>query len=392
MPTNLLTPFQRRRIRRCTPLRRLRSFLTGFVVATLCCTRGSKSTFPTGPDDEPLLAWLAPTLDDEPVPLVVPTYEGTGQSVHPDVVAFVEQWNGARLWMTITPYPNDDVKFENPSVLVSDDGYELAVPQGVTNPVISSPGLPAYNSDPDLTYDRERGELVMSYRVVKDGFNTIKVVTSRDGRTWSSPRIAFSERSHSAVSQSIVPATRTATAMAWYVDAGPTGCKAQSTRVLMRRATTPNTSLGITEWSGSTVTDLAQPGYNIWHLKVRYIPSKREYWALLVAYPADGNGCGADDLFLAHSKDGIHWMGFPRPLLYHGDRAWTRSALYRGSFLYDPETDRLSMWFSARSEAGIWRIGFARFVYHDLMTQLSLAPAFSRGLDVPRREVWFDAP
>ena len=370
-------------------------FVLTLVTATLSLASLScrhESTTLTGPDDDPLLAWSSPSLDDEPVPLVVPTYEGTGQSVHPDIVAFQEEWNGARYWMTMTPYPGGDVRFENPSLLVSGDGFALAVPTGVTNPLIPSPGYPAYNSDPDLTYDHRHGELVMSYRVVRDGSNIIKVVTSRDGRTWTTPHIAFSERSHSAVSQTMVPPTSVAPAMVWYVDAGTAGCKARSTRVLMRRAITTTGSLEAAEWSASTVTDMAQPGYNIWHLKVRYVPSRREYWALVVAYPADGNGCGGDDLFLARSKDGVHWSGFRQPVLNHADRAWTRSALYRGSFLYDPAADQLSMWFSARGEAGMWRMGYARFRYRDLTSQLSQGPLFSGSPDQATREVWSDAP
>ena len=104
-------------------------------------------------------------------------------------------------------------------------------------------------------------------------------------------------------------------------------------------------------------------------------------------------GCGGDDLFLAHSKNGVHWEGFAQPLLRHEDRDWTRKALYRGSFLYDSDHDELAVWFSARSEAGIWRMGYGQFRYQSLLAQLSRAPAnFARIADLPDREVWTEAP
>src|SRR5262245_48855354 len=111
----------------------------GFVAAftTAGCTHDAPKSDLTSPDDESMLEWMAPTLEADPVRLVVPTYDGSGQSVHPDVVAFPEAWNGSKIWMTMTPYPNAEVKFENPSVLVTDDGVSLENPTGVTNPIVA---------------------------------------------------------------------------------------------------------------------------------------------------------------------------------------------------------------------------------------------------------------
>ncbi len=180
----------------------------------------------------------------------------------------------------------------------------------MTNPIIPGLETTGYNSDPDLIYDSAQDELVMSYRVVYGGYNNIYITTSKNGAAWSSPRLAFRELNHSAISQSIVPATNSIPAIAWYVDAGAAGCSATSARIKTRSAVAAPLSLGATSWSPAIATDLGIPGYVPWHLKVSYIPSKREYWALVVAYPNDGNGCGADDLFLSHSRNGVHWETF----------------------------------------------------------------------------------
>src|SRR6185312_7486829 len=161
-----------------------------------------------GPDD-PLESWTTlPLPNGQPVLLSVPTYENTGQAVHPDVLLFPQGWNGAHYWMAMTPYPGGSSYFENPSILVSEDGLALSVPAGVSNPIVPQPGVTSYNSDPDLVYDATQQELVMSYRLVQRGWNRIEIKTTRDGVHWSEPREAFAEPNHSAVSQSIVTPVR----------------------------------------------------------------------------------------------------------------------------------------------------------------------------------------
>jgi hypothetical protein len=343
-------------------------------------------------DPEPLTDGALPGAVGEPATMIVPTYDATGQAVHPDMVVFPEPWHGARYWMAMTPYPAGNAMFENPSILSSTDGLALVVPQGVSNPIVKALSAPDYNSDPDLVYDFVHHQLVMSYRVVKDGHNTIEIITSRDGARWSEPHVAFSEANHSAVSQSIVLPTH-APATAWYVDAGARGCSALTTRVMLRHSSGTAASIQQSDWTAPVETDMAVPGYNVWHLKVRFVPSKHEYWALIVAFPQDGRGCGADDLFLGSSKDGMHWTVLPRPLMHHEERKWTRGALYRGTFAYDASVDQIAIWFSARGDDDRWRLGFVRLDYGSLVATLS-QPAASRSSMMPSatRPVWTSAP
>jgi hypothetical protein len=355
-----------------------------------------KSVDPFGTGTDPLGDWTLPVLLDSAAILTVPTYDGSGQSVHPDVVLFPDGWRGSKYWMTMTPYPFGASYMENPSVLQSNDGIGLAIPQGVINPIIAPVSGMGYNSDPDLIYDAAQDELVMSYRQVAAGYNSIYITTSKDGSSWTSPHMAFREVNHSAVSQSIVPAYKSIPAIAWYVDAGAAGCSATSAKIMTRSASAAPVSLAAAQWSAPMATDLRIPGYVPWHLKVSYIPSKREYWALVVAFPADGLGCGADDLFLAHSRNGVHWETFRSPLMKHQDHWWSKGALYRGTFLYDETSDQLAVWFSARAEDDVWRMLFMRMNYSSLSVKLSQAPpSLSTSPDsnaAKRREVWTTAP
>ena len=49
--------------------------------------------------------------------LTIPTYDGSGQAVHPDVYYNASGWKGYKYWMTMTPYPNSNSGFENPSIV-----------------------------------------------------------------------------------------------------------------------------------------------------------------------------------------------------------------------------------------------------------------------------------
>ncbi len=305
----------------------------------------------------------------QPTIMTVPTYDGSGQAVHPDIVAFDSDWHGARYWMTMTPYPKSNQTLENPSILKSDDGISLTVPTGLRNPVIAAPPHSKdYNSDPELVYEPQTDRLVMFYRLVDRNANTLHLSTSADGVKWTAMKAPFWERSHQVISPTVAP-RRDGAARMWYVNAGKAGCEAKSTRVMMRTGADQSGKIVDTKWLGPIATDLSIPGYEIWHIKARWIPEKAEYLMLISAYP-DKVGCHTDDLFLAHSADGVHWTVYPEPLIRHEDRDWTAAAVYRSSFLYDAQSDQLSLWISARGSDGAWRMGYARVRYESLVAAL----------------------
>jgi hypothetical protein len=58
------------------------------------------------------------------IKLNIPTYDGSGQAVHPDIYYNANGWNGYYYWMAMTPYPNGDAAYENPSIIVSNDNLK----------------------------------------------------------------------------------------------------------------------------------------------------------------------------------------------------------------------------------------------------------------------------
>lgn len=71
--------------------------------------------------------------------LDIPTYEHSGQIVHPHVLFFAEPFLGYHYLMVMTPYPYSNRMYENPSILGSQDGILWEVPVGVVNPVSGVP-------------------------------------------------------------------------------------------------------------------------------------------------------------------------------------------------------------------------------------------------------------
>lgn len=104
--------------------------------------------------------------------LSTPTYDRSDQSVHPSVIDLkteygVNSWGGFRYWMALTPYPNFNSAFENPSILASNDGIRWIAPPGIINPLAPKPTghvLDSYNSDPELVFDPDQNILILYWR------------------------------------------------------------------------------------------------------------------------------------------------------------------------------------------------------------------------------------
>ena len=303
--------------------------------------------------------------------LVVPTYDGSGQAVHPDVLWFPSGWHGFEYWMAFTPYPGGRVEFENPSIVASHDGIDWQVPAGLSNPVVRRPPKGAYNSDPDLSYDSATDQLVMLAREVRAGFNHVSLLTSKDGVTWTGPRKVFLRRNHGMISPTMVLSS-TSDPRLWFVDGGDKKCPKQVTRVMRqegmgrRPLEKPVLERG---WGPVRPSGLSQPGYHIWHIDVAWVAARREYWAVYPAYPV--RVCGARDLFFARSADGVQWTTYRVPLLRHEDQRWTSAMLYRATTLYDADRDVMRLYLSASAPGPDWRLGVVEFKFSDLLVRLA---------------------
>lgn len=281
-------------------------------------------------------------------PLTTPTYDGSGQTVHPDVVDLGAggAWHGYRYWMAVTPYPAGNDAYENPSILASNDGTTWAVPAGVANPIVAAPAdyvqFSKHNADPDLTLD---GADVMHLVYVHVDGATSRVKHTSSGDGWAT---------HSAVVELFSSSTVTILAPAvvfdgsgwsmWVVDA----------------ATSPNRYLRYTApaitgpWTGPTVCPVSgvPAGRELWHVDVILDPSDGTLHALATLTDLNGNGVNTRN-HLARSADGLDWTvgdvvlpiatgGFDNSLSYRG-------TIVLGGGVYE-------CWYSGQSGTA-WRVG-----------------------------------
>jgi hypothetical protein len=244
--------------------------------------------------------------------------------------------------MAMTPYPYDTNTYENPSIVVSEDGLTWSTPEGLINPIVPEPPCD-HNNDADMVYNPLTDELDLYYvELMRPDHcggarneNNIRLVTSPDGLTWSAPR----------------------TVMSWPGDSSPlylspsVVCADGQFKMWIANNTSgvgyATSADGVTWSSVQTIEVTPAP----WHLDVTYVDG--QYVMLIVDSPVSGAR-----LVEATSRDGLNWSAVPVPLLTPGS-GWDSDRVYRSALVCVDATNTFQLWYSARSTAGQWHIGYA---------------------------------
>jgi len=254
----------------------------------------------------------------------------------------------------LSPYPYGDDRFENPSVLISEDGQNWSVPSGLTNPLwLPSQG---HLSDATLFYDDASDQLFVYFlnEIPEPAEHCFLLrITSSDGIHWSPPEVQFSS-DHYSLSPTV--AKIGSTYLLWTIDS-VSGCTGQNSRMMQR-----SSSDGAT-WSPPQPVSISQPGFVAWHLNVISVPSEGQFMSLIAAYPI-GSDCGHTKLFFANSNDGLDWKTYSGPILDVGS-GWQSRAIYRSALVYDPDKALFRTWYSAVDAVSLeWRIGYTEGLFN----------------------------
>ena len=290
------------------------------------------------------------------------TYDGSGQAVHPDAVTTPDGWGSESntTQLVVTPYPEGNATYENPSIFISTSNDSWSVPDGIQNPIVH-PVAGGYLSDPDELYNPSTNELWLYYRQVTTT-NDILLIRSSDGVRWSAPVTVLSVPNHQAVSPTVVRVSDTDWWL-WTVNSGGDGCTAASTTVERRHSTD-----GI-HWSDPELTQLGGANDFPWHLDVSWIQSQNSFWAL---YNAKVPGsCTTQVLRFATSTDGQHWTTAPTPLIRNGVIPEFADIVYRASLMYNPSADAVTLWYSGA------RYINSAYEWHVATQQMSRATLFA---------------
>ena len=247
--------------------------------------------------------------------LTIPTYEGSGQCLHPDVYYNADGWNGYKYWMAFTPFAvTNPTGTENPSIVVSNDGNTWVVPEGLTNPVVAAPGS-GYNSDPDLLVD-ESGTMWLIYRTSVDvptDTDTISVKSSTDGVTWSAATPILVGAYGTVKSPAIIWDGNQY--VMFYSGEAPTYKFYRRTCATLTGTWSDATEISLSRDSGDFLInhqDVIKDGDTLWMIAAE--------WRTV--------------LFLAKSTDnGLTWTVGINPIMYPGKYAWESKIHYRSSIL-----------------------------------------------------------
>lgn len=283
-------------------------------------------------------------------PLVTPTYDGSGQTVHPSVIDFLAEynmasWRGYRYWMAHTPYPGGNDAYENPSLLASHDGQTWVTPAGISNPLTAGrPGFDGgggayeepggWNADSDLCYDPVENVLRlywMSCQLDAEGLSYFACTESGNSSTFAIVPIGGGGMSPTIVRED---------ATHWHKWDVPGGVRYQSS------------SDGV-NWVGSANCTFPQ-SVSVWHVEVKRNPHNGRLEMLL----NDGFDLfHFESSFSSPTSWGLVFAGQPTKAVERA-AGWNSNRIYRSSLSFSV-TDSLlrRVWYSALGTLG-WRVGY----------------------------------
>lgn len=284
-------------------------------------------------------------LPDEML-LFVPTYDGSNQATHPDVLFFPEGRKGLYFYLVMTPYPWSDNRYENPSLLVSHNGINFYEPVAGLNPLAPQPPYD-HNNDPDLIFNplTESFNIFYLETMRPDSQNTI-LLSSPDGIHWDKKTAVHYDLTKGdpfILSPAVIFVG--SHFYMFYVKARSTS-KTEINYI---------TSLNGEQWtkdSVQTINTNFPSQFAPWHIDVF---QDEDYFYMLCCGPyADLN------LYLGRSPDLRNWLFLEEPILRRSKNFYDSERIYRSCGII--QDDVLIVYFSIRTNLGQWRIGFKKFL------------------------------
>lgn len=272
-----------------------------------------------------------PEVNNASTYLALDSYDGSDQVIHPDIYVSPTTWNGYKYWMLFEPYPDSSDVYEDPSILVSNDNSTWIVPPGGTNPIVAQGYPTGFNSDGDMTLVGNTMYVFYRYNVYGDEPRptTLKVASSTDGVTWTTPIDAFTlQYSKLFASPSVI-----------YED----GVYSMFSVDTLTDEINLATSTDAINWTATT-TVAYYP--NAWHIDVNVFNGLYQMVIttqtnLIYFYSTNKTTWQYGGIILGKSSPSTKWDG---------------GTIYRPTFWV--EGDDFRLWYSAMSGAGKWHIGY----------------------------------
>jgi len=245
--------------------------------------------------------------------------------------------------MAMTPYPNGNDLFENPSIKVSQDGYTWRLVEGSVDPIVSETGnSQTHHSDPQILL--KKGEFYLFFRRTDKVKNcsTILYRKSVNLVNWTDEVVVFV--SAWCLSPSFLNVDDQW--LCWYIE--------------LEGVNSDNMDSAIFFKTGQSLDSLSEPvkcgcnidNYRPWHIEVKKFDNN--YEALINAFPVHRR-TNRQTLFHFKSASETSWKEgvlLLKPSLF----GWDNGMIYKSSFLKIDNGD-YRVWYSACSYGIKWFIG-----------------------------------
>jgi len=285
---------------------------------------------------------------DRPISLYIPTYEGTAQAVHPDIVP--PGSSNLLYALAFTPYPFSYDQYENPSILISQNGLRFQEEQKGLNPLSPPPPID-HNDDPDLFY--ENGSWYLIYlETVRPSHQRLVLLQSTDRIRWESSTLATYHLEGGdplIVSPSLI--RHGDTIYLFYVNRSVSPYRIEYLE-----------SRDIHQWNirHIQIPHLEGIVFTPWHLDI--FKGEQFFYMLLTSVTPLPRRGRVYDLHIACSTDLKKWTCSRRPVFPSKPFYWR--SVYRGTGFC--RNGDLFIYYSYETRLGTWRIGMIRKRIQDL--------------------------
>lgn len=299
--------------------------------------------------------------------LLVQTYEGSNQVVHPDII-----WDNMnqKFWLAITPYPDFQDAFENPCLYHSENGMTF-LDSGISNPLVEAPNT-GFNCDPDIFYDMF-GKKHIIYVETKNPLYQILHILHLDKNNSVARDTLWFHAMEDPISSSDFILSPTVVRIhnaygMYYVN-------------LIRSSQFKNeikfglfSDLNNLNHSSFEKLDVDIPlNYNPWHIDVFH--TGKFFIMILNGFYGgkyDNNGGSLTSEYsiqVLTSKNGINWHNHG-DFLGHGNSKSLEICtntdpffkyVYRGTGLYSENLDLLVLWYSYVTTDNVWKLAVHKF-------------------------------
>lgn len=271
--------------------------------------------------------------------------------VHPCVRYFPDGFGGHKWWMTVTPYPEGNSKYEQPILYYGDGETDCPPEKWSFFGIIQDMPESGYNADPNIYYDRASNLMYIIWKecrtpnTVSESNNNAIMYRTFDGYKFSSIRKLFDNCSDSEIKLTAPSLIQVGDSIYCYAtdfehERDP---KAKLVRgrcgvAVWKNASTTLDSINFTYRGRKEQT--YQDGFDYWHTEFIYDEIENLYYSTV------SNENGFDILF-GVSQDGLHYTYSEKPLISYRDKNHSRN-LYKSSIVVIG--DNLYVFYPKRSK------------------------------------------